>query len=79
MRATKAFDCSKIKVDESTRALFSATAAEANDPRPEAMLKAVRDRGGKSLFLKFLGIARRAAVARRDPRRDLHDHRLGPA
>jgi succinyl-CoA synthetase alpha subunit len=48
------FDYSKIKIDESTRALFSATSAEANDPRPEAMLKAVRDRGGKSLFLKFV-------------------------
>ena len=48
------FDLRPIKVDENTRALFSATAAEANDPRPEAMLKAVRDRGGKSLFLKFL-------------------------
>jgi succinyl-CoA synthetase alpha subunit len=50
----EAFDYSKIKVDESTRALFSATAAEAEDPRPEAMLKAVRDRGGKSLFLKLV-------------------------
>ena len=50
----EAFDCSKIKVDENTRALFSATAAEANDPRPEAMLKAVRDRGSKSLFLRFV-------------------------
>jgi hypothetical protein len=50
----EAFDYSNIKVDESTRALFSATAAEVDDPRPEAMLKAVRDRGGKSLFLKFL-------------------------
>jgi len=50
----EAFDYSKIRVDDSTRALFSATAAEANDPRPEAMLKAVRDRGGKSLFLKFV-------------------------
>ena len=48
------FDLRPIKVDEKTRALFSATAAEADDPRPEAMLKAVRDRGGKSLFLKFL-------------------------
>ena len=48
------FDLRSIKVDENTRALFSATAAEANDPRPEAMLKAMRDRGGKSLFLKFL-------------------------
>jgi hypothetical protein len=50
----EAFDYSNIKVEESTRALFSATAAEVDDPRPEAMLKAVRDRGGKSLFLKFL-------------------------
>jgi hypothetical protein len=50
----EAFDCSMIEVDESTRALFSAAATEVNDPRPEAMLKAVRDRGGKSLFLKFL-------------------------
>ena len=43
-----------IAVDDKTRMLFLATAAEANDPRPEAMLKAVRERGGKSLFLKFL-------------------------
>jgi succinyl-CoA synthetase alpha subunit len=50
----EAFDCGGIAVDESARALFSATAAEADDPRPEAMLKAVRDRGGKSVFLKFL-------------------------
>jgi succinyl-CoA synthetase alpha subunit len=48
------FDCSGITVDESTRALFSAAAAEADDPRPEAMLNAVRDRGGKSLFLRFV-------------------------
>jgi succinyl-CoA synthetase alpha subunit len=47
-------DLSAIEVDEKARALFLATAAEANDPRPDAMLKAVRDRGGKSLFLKFL-------------------------
>jgi succinyl-CoA synthetase alpha subunit len=50
----EAFDYSKIRIDESTRALYSATAAEADDPRPEAMLKAVRDRDGKSLFLKFV-------------------------
>ena len=48
------FDYSKIRVDESTRALFSVTPTEANDPRPGAMLKAVRDRGGKSLFLQFV-------------------------
>ena len=50
----ESFDCSRIKLDKRTRALFLATAAEAEDPRPEAMLKAVRERGGKSLFLKFL-------------------------
>jgi succinyl-CoA synthetase alpha subunit len=50
----EAFDLRPIKLDDKTRALFSATPAEADDPRPEAMLKAVRDRGGKSLFLKFL-------------------------
>jgi succinyl-CoA synthetase alpha subunit len=48
------FDLGAIRIDESTRALLAATPAEANDPRPEAMLKAVRDRGGKSVFLKFL-------------------------
>jgi hypothetical protein len=48
------FDCHSIRVEEATRALFAATPAEAADPRPEAMLKAVHDRGGRSLFLKFL-------------------------
>ena len=48
------FDFSEIKVDVKTRELFLARPDEANDPRPEAMLKAVRDRGGKSVFLKFL-------------------------
>src|SRR6202008_1802634 len=36
------------------RELFFARPDEANDPRPEAMLKAVPDRGGRSVFLKFL-------------------------
>ncbi|KAB2851391.1 MAG: CoA-binding protein [Hyphomicrobiaceae bacterium] len=48
------FDCSAIKLDGNERALFQATLDEAQDPRPEAMLKAVRERGGRSLFLKFL-------------------------
>jgi hypothetical protein len=48
------FDLRRIAMDDKTQALFMATAAEADDPRPEAMLKAVRDRGGQSLFLKFL-------------------------
>src|SRR5262249_62351328 len=48
------FNLSTIKVDGKSRELFLARADEANDPRPEAMLKAVHDRGGKSVFLKFL-------------------------
>ena len=48
------FDCRAIKINAETRATFLATAAEVNDPRPEAMLGAVRERGGQSLFLKFL-------------------------
>lgn len=48
------FDCSNIKLDDNTRALFLAVPAEADDPRPEAMLRAVHARGGRSLFLKFL-------------------------
>ena len=48
------FDFSAIKIDAKTRELFLARANESDDPRPEAMLKAVRDRGGKSIFLKFL-------------------------
>lgn len=42
------------KLDEKTRALFAPLPDEADDPRPEAMLKAVRERGGRSLFLKFI-------------------------
>jgi succinyl-CoA synthetase alpha subunit len=49
------FDFRTVKVGASVRELFLAKAAEADDPRPEAMLAAVRARGGKSLFLKFLG------------------------
>jgi succinyl-CoA synthetase alpha subunit len=48
------FDFRAIEADAKTRELFLARADEANDPRPEAMLKAVRDRGGKSAFLKYL-------------------------
>ena len=51
----ESFDVSTIALDRDARALFLATAEEAADPRPEAMLKAVRDRGCKSVFLKFLG------------------------
>jgi succinyl-CoA synthetase alpha subunit len=48
------FDFKAIKPGAKMRELFLARADETNDPRPEAMLKAVRDRGGKSAFLKFL-------------------------
>lgn len=48
------FDLSAIKIDDETKALFLAGEDEADDPRPEAMLKAVEDRGGRSVFLKFL-------------------------
>jgi succinyl-CoA synthetase alpha subunit len=50
----EAFDTSGFRLDENTRALFMATPAEADDPRPGAMLKAVHARGGQSLFIKFL-------------------------
>src|SRR5271166_444450 len=50
----EAMDFSAVEVDDKARALFAASAADKDDPRPAAMLKAVRDRGGKSLFLKFL-------------------------
>lgn len=49
-----AFDVGAITVDEATRALFLARADEAEDPRPEAMLEAVRARGCQSAFLRFL-------------------------
>ena len=48
------FDTRAFKLDEKIGALFMASPAEADDPRPEAMLKAVRERGGRSLFLKFI-------------------------
>ena len=57
------FDFSSITIDSATRDLFMATPAEINDPRPRAMLQAVRQRGGRSLFLKFVEFARRPAVA----------------
>ncbi|HXW29555.1 MAG TPA: CoA-binding protein, partial [Xanthobacteraceae bacterium] len=48
------FDSTAIKLDAATRARFLATGAEAADPRPEAMLAAVRERGGRSAFLTFV-------------------------
>ncbi|HEX6363228.1 MAG TPA: CoA-binding protein, partial [Albitalea sp.] len=48
------FDVSTIRCDEATRALFLARDDEANDSHPDAMLRAVRDRQAKSVFLNFL-------------------------
>ncbi|MYA88313.1 MAG: CoA-binding protein [Boseongicola sp. SB0662_bin_57] len=48
------FDTGAIAVNEDARALFLAGAEDADDPRPEAMLAAVKARGGESAFLKFL-------------------------
>jgi succinyl-CoA synthetase alpha subunit len=48
------FDFGRLKIDGETRARFLAGPEDAADPRPEAMLKAVHQRGGKSLFLTFL-------------------------
>jgi succinyl-CoA synthetase alpha subunit len=48
------FDLTRVNVDDGARALFLTTAEEEDDPRPGAMLAAVRARDGKSLFLKFL-------------------------
>ena len=49
------FDTRAIAVEDYTRALFLAGPEDADDPRPEAMLAAVKARGAESAFLKFLG------------------------
>ena len=48
------FDLSGIQVDDATRALFMAGEADAEDPRPEAMLQALEQRDAKSVFLRFV-------------------------
>ncbi len=50
----ESFNVSAIPTDDKTRSLFLATGEDAQDPRPAAMLAAVRARGGKSVFLKFV-------------------------
>ena len=49
----ESFDVSGIEVSKETRALFLASEAD-ESVRPQAMLKAVRARGGHSVFLKFI-------------------------
>ncbi len=48
------FDCSHVTIDAKSRAVFLATELDWIDPRPEAMLAALRSRGGRSVFLKVL-------------------------
>ena len=48
------FDFTSISIDNKSQRLFLATDEEAEDPRPEAILEAVNQRGGKSVFLKFV-------------------------
>ena len=50
----EAFDFAAVPVDAATEALFLADPSEADDPRPEAMLSAARDRGVRSVFLAWL-------------------------
>ena len=50
----ESFDTAHVAITPETRALFLATEAEADDPRPEAMLAAIEARGGRSAFLKYL-------------------------
>jgi succinyl-CoA synthetase alpha subunit len=49
----ESFDLARIEVDPATRALFLATDAD-QDVRPELMIKAVRARGARSIFLNLL-------------------------
>jgi hypothetical protein len=49
----ESFDLSRVAVSETVKALFLATPAD-QDVRPALMIKAVRARGAKSLFLKLL-------------------------
>lgn len=48
-----AFDLSRVPLDDRTRALFLATDLD-RDVRPELMIKAVRVRGAKSVFVRLL-------------------------
>ncbi len=49
----ESFDLGRIDIDDDTRALFLA-GEDDESVRPEAMLKALRARGGRSVFLKLL-------------------------
>lgn len=48
------FDIESIPADAAIHDLLSAREEEASDPRPEAILEAVRARGGRSVFLRYV-------------------------
>ena len=48
------FDVTAVSMSDTVRASFESAEDELTDPRPEAMLAAVRARGGQSAFLRFL-------------------------
>ncbi len=48
------FDIATIPASAAIRDLLSAREEEASDPRPEAILEAVRARGGRSVFLRYV-------------------------
>ncbi len=52
--ADETFELSAIARTAETGSLFTAAADELDDPRPHAMLAAVRTRGGRSVFLRFI-------------------------
>jgi len=51
---SESFDTGSVVTTEEARTLFLASPGEASDPRPEAMLQAVVDRGARSVFLDYL-------------------------
>ncbi|MEM9435279.1 MAG: CoA-binding protein [Pseudomonadota bacterium] len=50
----EAFDGSSLRLDDEDRELFAAATDELDDPRPQAILDAVKARNGQSAFLVYL-------------------------
>ena len=53
--ANESFDFRLIRAEPAMTACFLASPEEAGDLRPAAMLRAIRDRGAKSVFVDFVG------------------------
>jgi succinyl-CoA synthetase alpha subunit len=51
---SESFDPGSVETKEAAQSLFLAAPSEASDPRPDAMLQAVHDRGARSVFLDYL-------------------------